>query len=110
MPGNPLSDPNWAPQLADTVERFVGTIRQKTTDNVIKVVRALVFGTIVLLAVPALLVLLTVFGTRLLMAVVSRVSRTDHDSTVWITYAVLAALLYLAGAVLMRKRHAKDAA
>ena len=27
MPGNPFTDPNWAPDLADTVERVVGKVR-----------------------------------------------------------------------------------
>ena len=29
MPGNPLTDPNWAADLADTVERVVGTVRDQ---------------------------------------------------------------------------------
>ena len=44
MPGNPFTDPNWAPDLADTVERTVGKVRTLTTDNAVKVSRALVFG------------------------------------------------------------------
>ena len=37
MPGNPLTDPNWAPDLADRIASFVGSIRDKTTNNAIKV-------------------------------------------------------------------------
>ena len=35
MPGNPLTDPNWAPDLADTVERVVGTVREGATTPVV---------------------------------------------------------------------------
>ena len=48
MPGNPLTDPDWAPDLADTVERVVGTVREKTTDNVVKIARLIVFGLLVI--------------------------------------------------------------
>jgi hypothetical protein len=44
MPGNPLTDPNWAPDLADQIAGFVGNIREKTTNNAIKVARGIVFG------------------------------------------------------------------
>ena len=41
MPSNPLSDPNWAPQLADTIERVVGQVRDKTTKPVVMITRGL---------------------------------------------------------------------
>ena len=44
MPSNPLSDPNWAPQLADTIERVVGQVRDKTTKPIVMIARGLVFG------------------------------------------------------------------
>ena len=44
MPGNPLTDPNWAPDLADQITTFIGNVRDKTTNNAIKVVRGVVFG------------------------------------------------------------------
>ena len=47
MPGNPLTDPNWAPDLADTVERVVGKVRSTATDNAVKASRAVVFGVLI---------------------------------------------------------------
>ena len=38
MPGNPFTDPNWAAELADTVERVVGTVRDKATTPVVKAI------------------------------------------------------------------------
>ena len=44
MPGNPLTDPNWAPDLTDQITEFIGNVRKKTTDNAVKAARAVVFG------------------------------------------------------------------
>ena len=44
MPGNPFTDPNWAPDLANTVERVVGKVRNVATDNAVKASRGVVFG------------------------------------------------------------------
>ena len=33
MPGNPLTDPNWAPDLTDQITEFIGNVRNKTTNN-----------------------------------------------------------------------------
>ena len=42
MPGNPLTDPNWAPDLADQITGFVGKVRDATTNNAVKAARAAV--------------------------------------------------------------------
>ena len=44
MPGNPLTDPNWAADTTDTVVRVVGTVRDKTTTPVVYAARGVVFG------------------------------------------------------------------
>ena len=64
MPGNPLTDPNWAPDLADTVERVVGTVREKTTDNAVKAARAIVFGLLGAVLGITALILLVIILTR----------------------------------------------
>ena len=66
MPGNPLTDPNWAPELADTVERVVGTVREKTTDNVVKAARIIVFGLLAAFLGITALILLVITFTRAL--------------------------------------------
>ncbi len=57
MPGNPLTDPNWAPQLADTIDRYVGLVRDKATSKVVLVVRGLVFGIVILFTLIATITL-----------------------------------------------------
>ena len=43
MPGNPLTNPDWAPNLANTLERVVGGVRDKTTKPVLLIYRGLVY-------------------------------------------------------------------
>ena len=105
MPGNPFTDPNWAPNLAETVERSVGKVRSLATDNAVKVSRALVFG---LLAVICLLVaapLGTILFVRFAQVVLSRITRTDHATTVWLSYMVTGGLMMILGFVMLRLRH-----
>jgi LPXTG-motif cell wall-anchored protein len=108
MPGNPFTDPNWAPDLADTVERVVGTVRDKTTRHVVTAVRALVFGIVISVAALAALVLLAIVGTKLLQRVLDIF--VDYDSSVSFSYLLLGALLLAAGFLLMRKRRTKAVA
>ncbi len=105
MPGNPFTDPNWAPNLADTVERTVGKVRTVATDNAVKVSRGLVFG---LLATICLLVaapLGTILFVRFAQVVLSRMTRTDHATTVWLSYMVTGGLLMICGFIVLRLRH-----
>src|SRR3712207_4181209 len=103
MPGNPLTDPNWATDLADTVERFVGSVRDKTTVKAVTVVRALVFGLVIAVAGLVALVLALILATRLLQRVLNIGGGLEHDSAVGISYLVIGAILGLAGMYCMRK-------
>jgi protein-S-isoprenylcysteine O-methyltransferase Ste14 len=107
MPGNPLTDPNWAPDLADQIAGFVGNVRDKTTYNAIKVVRGVVFGLLATILGLTLLALLLILLTRSLQALISLA--TTWERAVYISYFVLGALLTLAGLLLMKKRHTPDA-
>lgn len=109
MAGNPLTNPNWAPELADTVERYVGLARDKATVKVVVLVRALVFGLVIGLAALASLILAIILGTKLLQRIVNIGGWIDADSSVWVSYMVMAGILLLAGMLLMRKRNSGDA-
>jgi hypothetical protein len=104
MPGNPLTDPNWAKEVTDTIDRYVGKVRTTLTDRVVFAVRALVFGIVIAIAAPVTLILLLILSTKLLERIVALA--TDHDSSVWISYALLGGLLVLFGSLMMRKRYA----
>ena len=110
MPGNPFTDPNWAPDLADTVERVVGTVRDKATSKAVVVVRALVFGIIITVAALVALVLVVILATKLLQRVLNIGDVIEHDSAVALSYLLMGTLLVLAGFFCMGKRHSsKDA-
>ena len=59
MAGNPLTDPAWASDLADTVERVVGTVRERATTPVVHIARGVVYGLMAsFLAVTAITLLI----------------------------------------------------
>ena len=103
MPGNPLTDPNWAPDLTDQITGFIATIRQKTTDNAIKAARAIVFGLLVAILGMVALVLLFIGGTRALKELYDLGTTTAR--AVYLSYFTLGGIFALAGVFLMSKRH-----
>ncbi len=106
MATNPLSDPNWAKHTADTVERLVTTVRDKTTANLAVAARAVVFGLLAVILGLSALTLVLIATTRGLQAALEY--PLDHDTAVWVSYLVLGGILSLTGAVLMAKRHPSD--
>jgi protein-S-isoprenylcysteine O-methyltransferase Ste14 len=104
MPGNPLTDPNWAPDLANQITTLVGNVRDKTTDNAVKAVRAVVFGLLALFLGLVAVVLLLVIATRGLQSLLSLAF--DWDRSVYLSYFLIGGILTLAGLLLMGKRSA----
>lgn len=103
MPGNPFTDPHWAPDLADTVERVVGKVRSTATDNAVKASRAVVFGTLVLLAVMVATPLLVIVALGILRELLGFFM--DHGRAVYTSYLGLGAILLLGGFWCLRRRH-----
>jgi hypothetical protein len=108
MPGNPLTDPNWAADLANTIDRYVSKVRTTVTDRAVLAVRAVVFGIVIAIAAPVTFVLLVILGTKLMQRVVA--IATDHDSSIWVSYMIIGGLLVLGGSFMMRKRYESDPA
>ncbi len=108
MPGNPFTDPEWAPDLADTIDRYVGKVRTTVTDRAVYAVRAVVFGIIIAIAAPVTLALLLILCTKLLQRVVG--IGLDHDSSIWVSYMIIGGLLATLGFAMMRKRFESDGA
>ena len=107
MPGNPLTDPNWATDLTQQITTFIGNVRDKTTNNAIKIVRGVVFGLMGLLLGLVATVLVLIIATRGLQAVLDLL--VSRDKAVYLSYFIVGGILTLAGAFLMTKRHATDA-
>jgi hypothetical protein len=108
MPGNPLTDPNWASDLADTIDRYIGKVRTTVTDRAVTAVRAIVFGIVILIAAPATVALMVILSTKFLQRLIA--IGTDHDSSVWVSYMVLGGLLVIGGSAMMRKRYENEEA
>jgi hypothetical protein len=108
MLGNPLTDANWAKNVVDLIDRVVGKVRALLTDNAVKASRAIVFGllaiAVILIATPLAVILLV----RFTEVVLSRIFRTDHNTTLWITYYVIGGLFTMIGFVMLRLRHRKE--
>jgi hypothetical protein len=109
MPGNPLTDPNWAPELADTIERVVGTVREKATTKAVTAVRALVFGLTIAAAAIVAIVLLVILGTKVLQLLLNMTDAIEEDAAVGVSYLLMGTVLCIGGWVCMRKRTTKDA-
>lgn len=106
MPRNPLTDPEWAPELANTIERVVGLVRTTATDRVVGVVRALVFGIVIGITSLTTVAVAIILSTKFLQTLLETV--TDADSAVWMSYLIMAVLLFVAGVICMRQRRPKD--
>ena len=102
MPGNPLTDPNWASELADLIAKYVGKVRSTVTERAVLVVRAIVFGIFIAVAAPVTITLVVILGTKFLQALIGIF--TDHSTSVWISYMVLGLAMVIGGTFTMRKR------
>jgi len=100
--GNPLTDQNWATELADTVERVVGTVREKTTNNIVLLARAVVFGLLGAMIGVAVLLLVVIGTTRALQSLLEL--GMSWPRAVYASYLVLGGICCIAGALFMRKR------
>jgi hypothetical protein len=106
MPGNPLTDPNWAADLADTVERVVGTVREKATKPAVHVTRGIVYGLLAVFLGITALTLFLIGITRGLQAFLDLF--VTPERAVYLSYLVIGGILCLLGALFFRKRHPTD--
>lgn len=106
MAGNPLTDPNWASDVTDTIVSTVDKVRDRTTKPIVMIARGLVFGLLAVFLGLFILAMFLIGGTR---AVISALEWPfDHDSAVWISYYVMGGLLILGGTICMIKRQSRD--
>jgi uncharacterized BrkB/YihY/UPF0761 family membrane protein len=103
MPGNPLTDPNWATDVTDSVVRMVGTVRDKTTRPLVNATRTIVLALLAAVLGLVALVLFVIAFTRGIQAVLEW--PFDHDTAVWASYLIAGGIVTLAGLFVLRKRH-----
>jgi hypothetical protein len=107
MAGNPLTDPNWAPELADTVERLVGTVRDRATKPAVRAARAIVFGLLAAMLAVVAITLLLLAATRGLQALLDLA--LDWSMAVYLSYFIVGGILCLVGLLLLARRPPPDA-
>lgn len=107
MAGNPLTDPKWATEFADTVERVVGQVRQRTTDKLVVLARALVYGLIAGLIGIVVAILAVIFSVRGLQSLLDLMM--PWSRAVWVSYLLFGGILLLLGMLMMKKRRPRGA-
>lgn len=107
MPGNPLTDPNWAADTTDTVVRVVDNIKSKTTKPAVMAARGLVFGLLAAFLGLFALVLFLIIATRAIQAGLDAVM--DHETSVYVSYFIVGGILSLVGLLMFSKRNAGSA-
>ena len=106
MPGNPLTDPNWACDVADTIVSTVDKVRDRTTTPIVMIARGLVFGLLSIFLGLFILAMVLIGGTRALISILE--APLDHDTAVWGSYYVMGGVFLLAGTIFMVKRQSRD--
>jgi hypothetical protein len=107
LPSSPVDTTDWPAQAADTIERAVQTVRDKTTGPAINVVRWSVAGLFIGLMAITVLVLLSIVLIRLLdVYLPDAVFGEDH---VWVAYLIVGIIPFVGGIWLLSQRHPKDA-
>lgn len=103
MPGNPLTDPNWAQETTDWIVSRIDLVRSQTTGKVILAARALVFGIIAVLLGAFILAIALIGAMRGLQSLLELA--TTWERAVYLSYFIVGGILTVAGLVLFRKRH-----
>jgi uncharacterized membrane protein YkgB len=106
MPGNPFTDPNWAADIADTIERVVASIRDRTTKPLVTASRAVVFGLLAAVLGIVALTLLILTATRATQALLDIWLR--HEVSVYLSYLIVGGIICLGGAFVLSKRFSND--
>ena len=106
MAGNPLTDPSWPTELADTVERVVGQVRERATKPAVHVTRGIVFGLLAGILGIVALALLLIGATRALQVLLAL--GLPQGRAVYLSYLIVGGILCVVGALFLRKRHTTD--
>jgi uncharacterized membrane protein len=102
LPGPPPPERGWPAQAADTIERVVGQVREKTTGPALQAARGVIYGTFGAIISIACLIVLIIGAVRLLdVYLPDSVFGEDH---VWVVYLMIGLVLVIAGAVSWSRR------
>lgn len=103
-PSAPSLADDWPAQAADTIERVVGTVRDRTTGVAITVARWVVYGTFALVVGSVLAVLMAIAAVRFLDVYLPD-AWVGEDHT-WVAHLIVGALFAGAGGAAWSRRSA----
>jgi hypothetical protein len=104
-PGRSVATPedhDWATQAADTIERAVGTVRDRTTGPALTISRAVVYGLFAAIVGVAALVLLAIAAVRLLDAYLP--DSIFGETHTWAAHLAVGAVFTIVGLLLWARR------
>lgn len=105
MPGNPLTDPNWAESTTDQVVKLVDNVKAKTTRPAVMAARGLVFGILaVFLGLFALVLLLITMTRGIQVGILEHFM--EQPRAVYTSYLIVGGIVSLVGLLLFKKRNA----
>jgi len=104
MPGNPLTDPNWASDTTNKLVTVVTAVREQTTTKAVMAARAVVFGIIAAFLGVFIVVITIVLLMRGIQALLDLV--VTKPQAVYLSYYIVGGILCLGGLLLFRKRAA----
>jgi hypothetical protein len=101
----PVAEPtDWPAQAADTIERVVGSVRDKTTGPAITVARWVVYGTFALVVGAMVGILLAIAGVRLLDVYLPDAWVGEEHT--WVAHLVVGSLFTVVGMLAWSRRTA----
>src|SRR5919106_4019700 len=95
-------DDDWPTQAADTIERVVGTVRDKTTEPALTISRGLVYGTFAVIVGVAALVLVVIVAVRLLDSYLP--DAVFGETHTWAAHLITGLVFTIAGLFAWSKR------
>jgi hypothetical protein len=98
---------DWPAQMAESIERVVGSVRDKTTGPALKVSRAVVYGTFAAVVAIAAIVLFVILLVRIVDVYLPEA--VFGESHTWATHMILGVLFSIAGIVCWVRRRPQSA-
>lgn len=98
------TDADWPAQAADTIERVVGSVRDKTTGPAITVARWVVYGTFAAVVGLAVGILVAIASVRLLDVYLP--DEVFGENHIWVAHLIVGSVFTLVGALLWSRRSA----
>ena len=106
LPGPEVTTADWPAQAADTIERAVQGVRDKTTGPAITAARWTVAGLFLVIVGTTVAILLAIALVRVLDVYLP--DSVFGETHVWAAYLILGLPLFIGGIVLLAKRHSPD--